>query len=644
MHYGLGIDTGGTYTDAVLLRGSDGMIVDSKKAFTTYPDLQIGISSVLDALDQELLSQVNLVSVSTTLSTNSLLEGTGTPVGLILIGQHPVDKEFPTTDFIVVPGGHGPSGEEEVPLDSEVIREFGIGTKDKVSAYAISAFFGTRNPDHELRAKSLIQKITGKPVVCGHELSQELGAYERAVTAVLNAQLIPVTHHFVSAVMADIRKRGIDARMLMLKCDGSVYNLEDALEKPIETIFSGPAASLLGASYLAKLDTCAAIDVGGTSTDVSAIYHGVPEISASGSMVGGWKTRVRAMKMETSATGGDSHVWITDGKVKIGPRRVIPLCVAAIKYPGLLQKLNLMRLLPRKSLDENYQPTKFFVRTGYASNGLNNEEAEMLQHIGSDPISIHELYKYMHAMPSGKIIDSLIKKRLVQAIGFTPTDALHVRGEYTAWNLDASHMGAELLSRHNGSKKYEFCTHVKEHVARNMAYSQMAFLLPERSRPLVDDLLSGLYPAKFSLKLPIVLLGGPVKAYSEEMSALLDAEIIVPEHADVGNAVGALAGKGVKKVEVLIMPVSIEKPAEDFLIFYPGGREHVVDYREAFERARQIGLDMVLEYENRCGVSKEETQTNISVKNISPENWPYPPLETRITVVGIGDPMMIIKE
>jgi N-methylhydantoinase A/oxoprolinase/acetone carboxylase beta subunit len=176
LHYGLGIDTGGTYTDAVLLRGSDGMIVDSKKAFTTYPDLQMGISAVLDALDQELLSQVNLVSVSTTLSTNSLLEGTGTPVGLVLIGQHPADQEFPTPDLIVVPGGHGPSGEEEVPLDTDVIRGFGSRTKDKVSAYAISAFFGTRNPDHELRAKSLIQKITGKPVVMWSRTFPGIGA------------------------------------------------------------------------------------------------------------------------------------------------------------------------------------------------------------------------------------------------------------------------------------------------------------------------------------------------------------------------------------------------------------------------------------------------------------------------------------
>ncbi|WP_370575955.1 hydantoinase/oxoprolinase family protein [Methanomethylovorans sp.] len=644
MHYGLGIDAGGTYTDAVLVRGSDGAVVDAKKAFTTYPDLQQGISAALDSLDQELLRQVNLVSVSTTLSTNSLLEGTGTPVGLVLIGQHTAQKEFPTPYLINVAGGHGPSGEEEFLLDTDAIRDFAIRTQDYVYAYAISAFFGTRNPEHEMRAKFVLQEITGKPVVCGHELSQELGAYERAVTAVLNAQLLPITHRFVSAVMTDIKKRGINARMLMLKCDGSVYNIEDALEKPIETIFSGPAASMLGASYLAKLDTCAAIDVGGTSTDVSAIYHGVPEISPSGSVVGGWKTRVRAMKMETSATGGDSHVWVTEGEVKVGPRRVIPLCVAAVQCPGFLQKLKHMRLMPRKSLSENYQPTKFFVRTEYESIGLTEEENEVLKHIATDPVSIHDLTTAMHRMPPGGVLDSLIRKRLVQAIGFTPTDALHVRGEYTIWNGEASHAGAEILSRYNDMKKYEFCTHVKELVARNMAHDLMVFLLPERNEPLVDDVLSGQYHTKFGVKLPVVLLGGPAKAYTEEMSALLDADIIVPDHADVGNAVGALAGKGVKRVQVLIMPASIENPGEDFLLFYPGGRERFPEYRDAFERARQIGLELVLEYEKSCGISENETHVNISVKNIAPENWPHPPLETRVTVVGVGNPMMILKE
>jgi N-methylhydantoinase A/oxoprolinase/acetone carboxylase beta subunit len=146
-----------------------------------------------------------------------------------------------------------------------------------------------------------------------------VGAYDRAITAYLNAQLLPITHQFIQSILKDIRARGIEANLLMLKCDGSVVGMEEALERPIESIFSGPAASLVGASYLAKLDTCAMIDVGGTRTDVALIKNGVPELSDHGAIVGGWKTMVKAVRMETSATGGDSHVWISDHKFHVGP-------------------------------------------------------------------------------------------------------------------------------------------------------------------------------------------------------------------------------------------------------------------------------------------------------------------------------------
>jgi N-methylhydantoinase A/oxoprolinase/acetone carboxylase beta subunit len=213
MHFGLGIDAGGTYTDAVLIRGSDGAIVDSKKAFTTYPDLQTGIKNVLDSLDPELLKSVNLVSVSTTLSTNSLLEGTGTSVALIIIGEKPAQTEFPAEFVICVKGGHDTRGDEACELDVDAVESFVRSTKTKVSAYAVSGYFGARNPEHEIQVKELITKMVNMPVVCGHELSQELGAYERAVTAVLNAQLMPITYQFVNSVVKDVRGRGIDARL-----------------------------------------------------------------------------------------------------------------------------------------------------------------------------------------------------------------------------------------------------------------------------------------------------------------------------------------------------------------------------------------------------------------------------------------------
>ncbi|ETA68940.1 hydantoinase/oxoprolinase family protein [Methanolobus sp. WCC1] len=644
MHYGLGIDAGGTYTDAVILRGSDGKIVDSHKSFTTYPELEHGIKNVLDHLDPEYLKQVNLVSVSTTLSTNSLLEGTGTPVGLVVVGEHPHEEPYPTENMIEIEGGHDPRGTEEYELDLSRLTHFARSTMDNVSAYAVSAIFSTRNPEHELRVKEFLKRETGLPVVCGHELTQALGAYERSVTAVLNAQLIPITYKFVNSVAMDLQKRGIHARILMLKGDGSVYNIEDALEKPVETIFSGPAASLLGASYLAKEDTCAVIDVGGTSTDVAMLKEGLPEISESGSVVGGWKTRVRAMKMETFANGGDSHIWVKDKKVNIGPRRVIPLCVAAEKYPDFIRSLKRNRILSRQMMDRHYQPTTFFVRTDYPARGLSEQEAELLTYINYEPVSINDLSDTSNVPPSNKMLDSLIQKRLVQAIGFTPTDALHVLKVYNQWNSHASDIGAFYLSKFSQMGKFEFCSLVRRMLAQNMGYGLMSFVYPHHPKEVIMDGVSGEYPAGYRMGVPTVLLGGPVKSYTEDFTSIIGGEVIVPEHAEVGNAIGALVGKGVKKVEMLIRAQSPDELDRNFYVFSPLGRHGVITYSEAIECAIEVGRDIVLDYVERCGVSRRETEINVTTRTASPPDWTHAPLQTTITVMGVGNPLMVLKE
>jgi N-methylhydantoinase A/acetone carboxylase, beta subunit len=647
MHYGLGIDAGGTYTDAVIVRGSDGMIVDAKKSFTTYPYIEQAIKNVLDELDQNYLKDVNLVSVSTTLSTNALLENTGKPVGLILVGEQPKDKNYPAESVVFVSGGHDTNGEEEYPLDTEAVKNYVERSKEWVSAYAVSAYFGTRNPEHELKVKNIIHTMIDLPVVCGHELSQELGVYERAVTSVLNAQLIPVTYQFVNAVVSDIKKRGINARILMLKCDGSVYNIEDALEKPIETIFSGPAASILGASYLSQVDTCAVIDVGGTSTDVAAIKDGIPQISSEGCIVGGWMTRVKAMKMETSALGGDSHVWVNDKRVHIGPRRVIPLCVAANLYPDFLYRLKHNKMILRKDTNENYQQTKFVVRTEYEAKGLKEKEKDILRLIGDEPVPVSEITNMTDAkemMLVNKTLDSLINKKLIQAIGFTPTDVLHVLGEYEQWNKEASETGAFYLAKYANMGKYEFCRHVKDLFTLNMAHDLLSFLIPTIPTNAIDEVLSGNYPARFKTDIPVVLLGGPVPAYVDDLKSLIDADVQVPQFARVGNAVGALVGKSVKRVEIMIKPASLLTPDNDFLVFSSEGRERFDNYADAVDYATKIGQSIVLDYERRCGIIKADTIVNVSKQITAPDNWPHPPIETKIIVVGVGDPLMALRD
>ncbi|MFZ2498305.1 hydantoinase/oxoprolinase N-terminal domain-containing protein [Methanosarcina sp.] len=663
MHFSLGIDAGGTYTDAVIVRDSDGEVVESSKALTTYPDPLPGMKKAIDKLDSEYLKDIKLVSLSTTLSTNTILESTGFPVGLIMVGDYVIPEKLPTDYWIAVSGGHNSDGEELKVLDLDSVGEFALKIKDKVSAFAVSSYFSNRNPEHELAVKKVVKELTGHPVVCGHELSQDLGAYERAITAFLNAQLIPITHKFIQSIIGEFKVRGINANMLMLKCDGSVVGIEEALEKPIETIFSGPAASLVGASHLSRLNTCAVIDVGGTSTDVAMMQNGLPQLSNSGAVVGGWQTRVKAIRMETSATGGDSHVWVKGDVIYVGPRRVIPLCRAAVMYPGFREKLKQNRVA-KGYLCENIQLTKFFVRTGFRPIELKTGEREIYRHIGKEPASFGDLLVALKKRPSPSMLDSLIQKRLIQAIGFTPTDALHVLGEYTEWDVEASRIGASMLGRTFKQSPEAFSAEVKRKVARNIAEDLIAYLIEGMPRNEIDRVLMGKNFTRFRVEIPVVLLGGPVKAYVEDLKKLINADFIVPEHADVGNAVGALVGKGIKRVEILIktrvIPKSQENKAEEegggtpesgviesalqnekkteFIVFSPTDRKIFEIHGEALEYAEELGRLLVMDYMINAGLGKEKIKIEVSRKHLAPSGWTDIPLETKLVFVGVGVP------
>ena len=640
MAYGLGIDAGGTYTDSVLIRKSDGKVVCSNKALTTYPDPLEGITESIDGLDRDKLKLVTTVSVSTTLATNTILEKTGYPVGLILIGNYEIPGDSGIENCIMVQGGHDSQGDEIEALDLIAVEKFVLGIKDRVSAFAVSSYFSVRNPEHELRIKALIQELTGLPVVCGHELAQSLGAYERGVTAYLNAQLLPVAEGFIKTVASEIEGRGLNPKISMLRCDGSVVSMHEAMKKPIESVFSGPAASLLGASYLSGYETCTVIDVGGTSTDVSLIHKGLPYLSETGAVIGGWQTKVRALRMETSAMGGDSHIWVQSGNINIGPRRVIPLCRAAVLYPGIMNALKKRWIPDRLKLNEHIQATKFFIRTKQEPANLSREEGELLALIGNEPLSLKDIYWDRNILPSKKVMDSLIQKRLVQAVGFTPTDALHVLGEYTEWNSEASEIGATLLANFIGIDRHEFCLNVKRLFARHMARDLLAFLMEGVDRTEIEKMLEGNFFSRFKVDIPVVLLGGPVRAYVNELKKLVDAEFVVPEYSDVGNAVGALAGKGTKRVEIMVRTLYSESKydlkTKGIFVYTPVGRRHFVIRSEALEFAEDFGRKLVLDYMAESGLSPDQVTISVEKKDIKTHAGEIP-IETRLIFEGIAN-------
>ncbi|WP_305065326.1 hydantoinase/oxoprolinase family protein [Methanococcoides sp.] len=640
MKYSLGIDAGGTYTDAVLINDEDGNVVGAKKARTTYPDLLVGIQNALDGVDQEILQQVKLVSVSTTLATNTILEKTGYPVGLILVGNADIPKNSAIKYSISVDGGHSSGGNETASLDIDSVKEFVESVKAKVSAFAVSSYFSVRNPEHEQKVKEIVTELTGMPVICGHELSQSLGAYDRGITAFLNAQLLPITNQFMNTVVSEIERRGIDAKLMMLKCDGSIEGISEALKHPIESIFTGPAASLLGAAYLSKKPSCVVIDVGGTSTDVSLIADGLPQISDTGAVVGGWQTKVEAIKMETSAMGGDSHVWVRNHVISIGPRRVVPLCVAASKYPRIIEKLKQGQSISRTQLGENLQPTKFFIRTEQEPIEITQREEELLNRIGDEPVNVAEIYWESRKMPSPMLLDSLIQKRLVQAIGFTPTDALHALGDYDEWNTEAAILGAEQLCIFADMEVKDLCLDIKKKVAKNMALNLLSYLMETVAPTEIEKGLDGDYLAGFKTDVPVVLLGGPVRAYTEEIKKFVDANILLPEYAEVGNAVGALAGKGVKRIEILIRVTFGEskynlKPTS-ISVFSPQGKHEMKNYDEAVQFVEKLGNDIVMQYMKDAQLDDGEINIEVSKREINPMNTGIP-LETKYAFLGIAE-------
>jgi N-methylhydantoinase A/oxoprolinase/acetone carboxylase beta subunit len=342
----LGIDTGGTYTDAVLVDAEQNIIAASK-CLTTRHDLTLGISDALAELPSKKLLDVVLVALSTTLSTNSVVEGRGAPVGVLLPGYHQQQVEksglldiFDPDMVVTLDGGHDAIGAETTPLDTagaaRAIRKLAM----KVSAFAVSSMFGVRNPAHEICIRDLVNDLCSKPVTCGHELATNLDAPRRALTVALNARMVPIIHELIMAVQKIMQDREIQAPLMMVKGNGSLINTRTAMEQPVGTVLSGPAASVVGASALSGAVNAIIADMGGTTTDIAVISDGQPELGFDGVRIGEWKPMVEAVRVISIGLGGDSEVRFSGSAgLEIGPRRVVPLSLLAYQYPEVTRAL-----------------------------------------------------------------------------------------------------------------------------------------------------------------------------------------------------------------------------------------------------------------------------------------------------------------
>jgi N-methylhydantoinase A/oxoprolinase/acetone carboxylase beta subunit len=569
MTLSLGIDTGGTYTDAVIHDEERGVIAKAK-ALTTRHDLAIGLGDAMAAVLTESgigKDEIGLVSISTTLATNALVEGQGGRIALVMIGfgETDLDKAGLRTALggdpvIFVPGGHDAHGRAAL-LDTSGLDEALDRVAGQVSAFAIAGYFAVRNPAHEIAVRDLVRDKTGLPVTASHELSAKLDGPRRALTTVLNARLVSMIDRLIVAAETRMKEKGIHAPLMVVRGDGSLVSADFARMRPIETILSGPAASLVGARHLTGAENAVVADIGGTTTDIAILDNGQPRIDPQGATVGGYRTMVDAVAMRTFGLGGDSEVTVEDGalrpELRLGPRRLVPLSLlAALHGDAVLAELERQK---RLSLPVRHEG-RFAMRAGLPerlASGLSRSETDLFNRLTDKP---QPLDKLLMATAEVATLNRLTARGLVLIGGLTPSDAQHVLGRFNHWNTQAAELGAALFARKKdgygkplASDAAALSQRIVDRLVRLSAERVLETALAEdglegalASSPLVSRALDGnsaIAHVSVSLDRPIIGLGAGAGAYYPAAGTLLKTNTIIPEYAGVANAIGAVVGQ-----------------------------------------------------------------------------------------------------
>jgi len=658
----LGLDTGGTYTDAVLFDPAKGVLA-AAKSLTTKHDLSLGlkgaIEGVLDCADED----VAMVGLSTTLATNAIVEGHASPICLLLAGYEPtaldragLRQALGSDPVIFIAGGHDPQGDEQRPLDLDAAAAAIRAQAPKVAAFAISGYFSVRNPGHEIQLRRLVRELTDLPVSCGHELTSKLDAPRRALTCALNARLIPQLQQLVRAVLGLLSERGIKAPLMVVKGDGSLIEAALAMETPVETILSGPAASVVGAHYLSGEADVFVVDMGGTTSDVALLAGGRPVLNRDGATVGGFRTMVEAVGVHTFGLGGDSEVRQDEGDLVVGPRRVMPLSLLAHQHPGALSVLREQA----GSSDPIRHPGEFAIRqrpldAGQAS--LNPAQTALWNRLGDGPQPLAGLLSGPSAL---RALGRLVDRGLVLMSGFTPSDAAHILGLQEGWSGEAAALGARLFLRGGTRGDWRpagdaagFAAQVVEQVVRQSGQVILSSAIADDDaiaerdwgglgRRLVGRALAGeparvpLVAVQLRLTRPLVAIGAPVAAYYPEVARRLHTRLVIPPHAEVSNAVGAVAAGIVQTAEALIT-----QPSEGlFRLHLATGIEDFSELESAAERATAAVQGQADAQARRAGAGEFQVSLSRKDKTVREKGGLPIFIESRIAATAFGRPRL----
>lgn len=566
----IGIDVGGTNTDGALYDCIKRKITASVKMPTVHASYAKAIEGALEALigsNENNSTRIASLNISTTVSTNALLENKVEPSNLILIGfkRYPhivsdIEKTIRPFSILIVSGGHNGWGKERECFDREAVTNFVKSRAGEL--FTVSSFYSSRNPQHEIAAKEILLSNGSGHVTCGHELSySKLNSVKRTVTAYLNTSLVPVAGRLLDDLGSVSKKFGLTCPVMFLKSDSTLVPAEWCRRFPIEMIYSGPAASLRGAYYIADGDQKSSFivaDIGGTSTDIGRIEKGSAVFSGEGAKVGSYKTMIPSLHIMSIALGGDSRVEISETKeVKIGPERSVPLCrasemlkISADCFIDYFKKKHFTR--PINSKNETFRPSD------YIDCCLTEKEPSRYQ---SDKLNM--------AVP---------EEGPAKEFSYTPTDAFNTLGLSEVGETGISKTASLIIGKQYDMNSSDFARKISLKANSILEYS-------------IKE-----YTSHYGL-LPRVYVGMPAKVFAE-IGKNNDIKISVPQNGDVAGAVGAAVSSMELSCRIFIMHSFSD---ESFTAFLPDATKVSNNYQELLDVTEEAGKRYLRKLAERMG-------------------------------------------
>jgi N-methylhydantoinase A/oxoprolinase/acetone carboxylase beta subunit len=574
-HLGIGIDTGGTFTDIVLFDFGGGAILRKAKTPTTHGDYTVCIAQAFRALELDAgeTGRLARVCLSTTLATNTVAENRVHPTCLII---EPGDISIPPDAhprLVLLRSCISFDIREVVAVSEREVLEKAGPFAAGVESFAVSGYASTRSPAHEQQIAAILSKAFRKPVVLGSDLTHQLNFLQRAQAAALNAGLLPVIMEWLGAVKAILAGLGIACPLYIVKGDGSLMEDGEALARPVQTLFSGPAASLNGGAFLSGESDAVVIDVGGTTTDMGRVRAGRGILKQGGLLINQRHIALDGLDIATFGLGGDSRFRLGGRhRFQFENRRALPVCRAVEQYPalslaGLEEELEGQWHFGDPGLLELAAPDNG--RAGRAApDGLSETQRALLAALGQGPLTLRRLGREAGVAHIAAEVDELVRRRLLVRIALTPTDLFCAEGRIPGFSREAAGQALALNARMLDMGPEDFRAALLETV-RRQACALLAVLLGAFHPPLpsddpvvdrlVDLLLAGGDGPEPLLRLdpgqPLVLVGAAAPMLFAGVPGPLGERTVQPEHGEVANAVGAVTSRFMLRETVTVEPV-----------------------------------------------------------------------------------------